>query len=42
MPGERGTPREGLLAVGIRALVRAFSRMYPTVSSQGTRVAERL
>jgi hypothetical protein len=39
----QGRPtREGLLTVGIRALVWAFSRMYASMSREGAGIAERL
>jgi hypothetical protein len=37
-----GATRERLLAVGVWALVRAFSRVNATMSREGTRVAKRL
>lgn len=42
MTGKSGSASEGLLAIGVRALVRALSRMSPAVTSKGAAVAERL
>ena len=42
MAGERCAAGEGLLAVGERALIRAFAGMNATVSGERTRVTERL
>jgi hypothetical protein len=40
--GKGGSAGEGLLAISVRALVRALSRMSPAVTSKGAAVAERL
>lgn len=40
MPGKSRSTREGLLAIGIRTFVWAFSRVYPSVTSKGTGVAK--
>lgn len=40
MPGESGSASEGLLAIGIGALVGAFARVDATMSGKGTAIAE--
>lgn len=42
MTGKGGSASEGLLAISVRALVRALSRMSSAVTSKGAAVAERL
>ena len=42
MTGESSSASECLLAIGVRALVRALSRVRPAVTSQGAAITEGL